>query len=424
MSSKPVSERAVIFLIGAVQFVNILDFVMVMPLAPYYSGALGIDSAHTGIIAGSYTGAASIAGLLGGYFLDRFDRRKALAVSMLGLVMATAAGGLATGLHSLLLARVCAGIFGGPATSLSLAMIADLIPQERRGKAMGAVMGAFSVAQVMGLPLSLKAADMAGWRAPFLGVAGMGVLVVLGSIFFLPPVRGHLEKGARRAHPVGVWELLSRKDVQLSYLMSALVMMSGFVLIPTIPPYVVHNLGYPREELWNLYLVGGLVGFVTLRVAGSRVDKLGAFRVGTAGVLLGIVLTYIGFVNYPKWFPIHGVFIGFMMAMGMRNVAYNTLTSKVPENAVRARFMSLQSAISHMASAVSSAVVAPMILKTLPDESLVGIDHVAMVSIVLALAVPPMIFVVERQIRSRGASQPGPALAAAPALASQASSDH
>jgi len=43
MPPRSVSERAVIFLIGAVQLVNILDFVMVMPLAPYYSGSLGID---------------------------------------------------------------------------------------------------------------------------------------------------------------------------------------------------------------------------------------------------------------------------------------------------------------------------------------------------------------------------------------------
>ncbi|MFP2902067.1 MFS transporter [Corallococcus sp. 4LFB] len=96
-SPRSVSERAVVLLIGAVQFVNILDFVMVMPLGPDFAKGLGIESSHIGTIGGSYTAAASVAGLLGGYFLDRFDRRKALAVCMLGLVAATAAGGLALG---------------------------------------------------------------------------------------------------------------------------------------------------------------------------------------------------------------------------------------------------------------------------------------------------------------------------------------
>jgi predicted MFS family arabinose efflux permease len=426
MSSRPVSERAVIFLIGAVQFVNILDFVMVMPLGPFFAEGLQIDSAHIGYVAGSYTAAASVAGLAGGYFLDRFDRRKALAVSMLGLVLATGAGGLATGLPTLILARVLAGIFGGPATSLALAIVADVIPPERRGRAMGAVMGAFSVAQVVGLPLSLKAADLAGWRAPFLGVAVLGLLVVLGAIFFLPPLRGHLESGPRPAHPVGSWELLGRREVQLSFTMSAFVMMSGFVLIPYIPPYVVQNLGYPRDELWHLYALGGVVSFATMRVAGRLVDRHGSFRIGTIGAVLAVVLTYLGFVNYPQWLPIYGLFMGFMLAMGLRNVSYNTLTSRVPENAVRARFMSLQSAISHLASALASAALGPLLLTNLPDGRLGGIDTVAWTSIALALVVPPMLFAVERHVRVRAAAQAASAQAAAPTpgapLATQASS--
>jgi predicted MFS family arabinose efflux permease len=423
MQRRPISEPAVILLIGAVQFINILDFVMVMPLAPYYSDVLGIGSARNGWIAGSYTAAASIAGLVGGYFLDRFDRRKALAVSMLGLVLSTAAGGFARGMHSLMLARVCAGLFGGPATSVAMAIVADLIPPERRGKAMGAVMSALSAAQVIGVPLSLLAAEHFGWRTPFFSVAAMGVWVVLGSIFFLPPVRDHLDKGPRPAHPVGSLELLGRRDVQLSYLMTALVMMSGFMLVPNIPAFVVHNLGYPRDHLLSLYAVGGVASFGTLLLAGRQVDKLGPFKVGTAGAILGVVFTYIGFVHYPDGFPIHGLFIGFMVAMGMRNVSYNTLTSKVPEIAVRARFMSLQSSISHLSSSLASAVLAPMFLNDLSDGSLVGMDLVAQISMALALTVPPMLFIVDRRVRARAAAAV-PALAGAPALAAQGSSDH
>jgi predicted MFS family arabinose efflux permease len=406
MPSRPtVSEPAVIFLIGAVQFVNILDFVMVMPLGPFFTEGLKIDPSYIGVVAGSYTGAAGVAGLMGGYFLDRFDRRKALAVSMLGLVFATAAGGLAAGLPTLILARVLAGIFGGPATSIAMAIIADVIPPERRGRAMGAVMGAFSVAQIVGLPLSLMAADLIGWRAPFLGVAAMGLVVVVGAVFFLPPIREHLEKGTRPVHPVGIWELLRHREVQLSYLMSAFVMMGGFVVIPFIPEYVVENLGHPRNQLWILYACGGVVSLVTLRFAGRMVDRYGSFRVGSIGAVLAIILTYMGFVNYPHWMPIYVLFMGFMLAMGLRNVSYNTLTSKVPELSTRARFMSLQSAISHLSSSVASGVIGYALVKTLPDGKLAGMASVAWVSIGLALAVPPMLFIVERHVRQRAAAR-------------------
>ena len=78
------SERLIIFLVGAVQFVNILDFMMVMPLGPDFARALGISTAHLGLIAGSYTAAAAVAGIVGARFLDRFDRRKALGVALFG----------------------------------------------------------------------------------------------------------------------------------------------------------------------------------------------------------------------------------------------------------------------------------------------------------------------------------------------------
>ncbi|MBU8896121.1 MFS transporter [Corallococcus sp. H22C18031201] len=398
-------ERKVVLLIGAVQFINILDFVMVMPLGPYFSGGLGIASSHIGTIGGSYTAAASVAGLVAGTFLDRFDRRQALAVCMLGLVASTAAGGLSTGLVTLLLARVCAGVFGGPATALSMSIIADLIPAEKRGRALGLVMMAFSITSVLGVPIALRLAELGGWRIPFLGVSALGLLVVAGAIFLLPPVRGHLSSERQSARPVGILQLLGRTDVQLSYLMTALVMMSAFMLIPNIAPYLLQNLDYPRENLGNIYLAGGVMSFIALRTAGRLVDRYGSFRVGTVGVALGITSIYVGFIDFPRWLPIPVLFMAFMLANGVRNVSYSTLVTKVPEPAVRARFMSLQSAVQHMASALG-AVLSSQLLSDEPDGHLGGVATVATVSIALALGVPPMLWVVENRLRARTQAAP------------------
>ena len=141
-----ISERRLLVALALVQFVNVLDFMMVMPLGPDFVQALGIPSSRLGLVAGSYTASAAVSGLVGMLFLDRFDRKKALVVALTGLAFGTLAGGLATGLGSLMVARVLAGAFGGPATALGLAIIADVIPPARRGQALGAVMGAFSVA--------------------------------------------------------------------------------------------------------------------------------------------------------------------------------------------------------------------------------------------------------------------------------------
>ncbi|WP_309889507.1 MFS transporter [Archangium sp.] len=409
-SPRAVSERAVIFLIGAVQFVNILDFVMVMPLGPDFAAGLGIPTSHIGTIGAAYTAAGCVAGVAGSYFLDRFDRRKALAVAMLGLVVSTAAGGLATGLTSLLVTRALAGLFGGPATSLAMSIIADVIPAERRGKAMGAVMGAFSVASVLGVPMALKVARWSDWRMPFFMVAGLGLLLVAAAIFFLPPLRGHLER--KSDHTVTVKELFTRSDVLLSYSMTLLINAAGFVIIPNISGYVQFNLGYPRAELETIYFVGGLVSFVTLRMAGKAVDKQGSFRVGTVGVLLFMATLYLAFIQLPTSVPLVAVFALFFLSNGIRNVAYSTLTSKVPESAIRARFMSFQSAVQHLGAA-GGAFLSAQMLTDLPGGQLGGMGNVVALSMALSLTLPVMFFLVERRLRARDQAAGTPVAAVA-----------
>jgi predicted MFS family arabinose efflux permease len=401
-----VSERLLVFLIGAVQFVNILDFMMVMPLGPDFAGALGIPLSQLGLVGGSYTLAAAAAGLVGSLFLDRFDRRSALAVAMGGLALGTFAGGFARDLPSLLLARVLAGLFGGPATSLSLSIVADAVPAQRRGKALGAVMGALSVAAVVGVPASLELAEWAGWRAPFFAVAILGLLITIGTIALLPRMRDHLSASSAAEARLPPRPPLFRRTVVLSYLMTAVTMGAGFLVIPNLSAYMQRNLGLPRAELPWLYGIGGVLSFISLRVVGFLVDRLGSFRVGTAGSALMFAAVWLFFIDVPAHAPVLLLFLFLFFSLSVRNVAYSTLTSKVPAPAERARFMSFQSAVQHLASA-AGAIASSLILGEGPDRRLLHASRLAAFSLVLTAALPGLLWVVERAVdRGSGVAWP------------------
>jgi predicted MFS family arabinose efflux permease len=318
-------------------------------------------------------------------------------VALLGLSLGTAAGGFATGLPTLLAARVIAGAFGGPATSLSLSVIADVVPPERRGKAMGTVMSAFSVATVIGVPAGLELARRGGWRAPFFAVAALGLLINAGVFVLLPPLRLHLEGRTADWHEPTFGELLSRREVQISYLMTALVMMGGFVLIPYLSPYVQYNLGFPRKYLGTLYAASGVVTFFTSRYGGRLVDRLGSFRVGSIGVVELLAVQLLFFVVVPASVPVIVFFMLFMLGLGLRNVSYNTLTTKVPLPRERARFLSLQSSVQH-ASSAAGAFLAAQLLREQPDGTLVGMNRVGLVAMALTALVPLMLWLVERRV--------------------------
>lgn len=394
----PLSERRVLLLIGAIQFVNVLDFMMVLPLGPDFARALGIPNSRLGLVGASYTVAAASSGILGALFLDRFDRRKALGVALSGLFLGTAAGAFATSLASMLAARLLAGAFGGPTTALSLAVVTDVVPPERRGRAMGAVMGAFAVASVLGVPAGLELARIGGWRLPFLAVAALGAAVAASAVTLLPPLRHHLEARPSAASSTG--ELLRRPTVALALLVTAALMTAQFALVPNIAAYWQFNLGYPRERLGLLFILGGAASFATMRLAGRLVDRFGAAVTTAGGTAVYAAVVIAAFVFPASAPPALALFVGFMVASSFRMVPMQALSSRVPEAEERARFMSAQSAVQHLGAAAGAFLGASM-LRELPGGRLGGMDGVAWLAVALAVAVPGLLWLVESRVRRR-----------------------
>jgi predicted MFS family arabinose efflux permease len=397
-----VTGRPLLLLVAAVQFVNVLDFVMVVPLGPDFAAALGIPVSALGLVTGSYTLAAAAAGAAGSAFLDRFDRRSALAVAMAGLVLATAAGGLATGLPTLLAARVAAGLFGGPATSLSFAIVADAVPPERRGRAMGLVMGAFSVASVLGVPTALWLSQLGGWRTPFLAVAGMGAVVVASALVAMPPMRRHLEPGAASSRG---YAFLRDPAALLSLTATATTMAATFSIVPNLAAFLQYNAGWPRESLGALYMAGGVLSFGVLRVVGRAIDRMGAPAVAAAGTVVMVVNLAVDFWPRTPLLTGWALFLLFILANSFRNPALASLASRVPRPGDRARFQSVQSAVQHLASA-GGAMASTALLDTGPGGELTGMHRVAALSGVLSLALPVLLRGVQARVarRERGAA--------------------
>ena len=91
------------------------------------------------------------------------------------------------------------------------------------------------------------------------------------------------------------------------------------------------------------------------------------------------------------------IFVGFMLGMAFRSVAYNTLTTKAPRPPERARFSSIQSSVQHLASALG-AFAAAHYLTVGPDRMLIGVQTMAFASIALGFVVIPFFWIVESRV--------------------------
>lgn len=369
---------------------------MVMPIGPDISRAIGIPLDRLGLLGSAYTGAAAVAGILGMFLLGRFARKSALIVCLLGLAAGTLAGGLAQGMGSLMASRIVAGIFGGPATSLTIALVADCFAIERRGRAMGAVMTAFAVAAVVGVPLTLKLSELGTWSTPFFFVALITGLATFLVAKYLPGSAGLPSGEFPGWHRVR--KFLSQKIVWAAYLATCLGMMSGFAIIPNIAAYIQNNLGFPREHMGELYLAGGLASLVAMRIGGICVDRFGSARVTTLVSLCLATLLFVGIVKPVSGFSPLILFMTFMPVMSMRNVSFQTLHTKVPLEEDRAIYMPGLSTINSLGSA-TGAYLATQFLSADAHGVLLGMPQVALISIVLTLALVPLIWYVENSLQ-------------------------
>src|SRR5690349_10225280 len=148
-------ERVLLSILASVQFTSIVDFMVVMPLGPQLRRTLAISPFQFGMIVSCYTISAGLAGLLASSVLDRFGRKQAFLSLYCGFLIGTLLCGLAFNYYSLLVARIVTGAFGGILGGMALAIIGDVFPEARRGRATGVLMSAFALASVVGVPVCL-----------------------------------------------------------------------------------------------------------------------------------------------------------------------------------------------------------------------------------------------------------------------------
>jgi DHA1 family inner membrane transport protein len=79
--------------------------------------------------------------------------------------------------------------FGGVLSALIFAIVADAIPEERRGAAMGLVMSSLAGAFVFGVPLGVFLAAHLNVRIPFIALAGLSFLIWGLAVRCLPSIR-------------------------------------------------------------------------------------------------------------------------------------------------------------------------------------------------------------------------------------------
>jgi len=383
MPSRP-SERVLLLVLAAIQFTHIMDFMVLMPLAPQLMRELSLGAGQFSALVAAYSIAAGVVGLLSAPFIDRFDRRTLLLWAYGGFTIATMLCGLATNAHTLLLARALGGAFGGVSGSLCLAVVSDIIPPERRAAGIGIVMTAFAFAAAIGVPVGLQLAQSFGWRSPFTSLAVIAAVVWCVVFRLVPPVRGHLQSGANKGQAFK--ELLRDANAGRAIVFMGLMVLGHFSVIPLLSPHLVGDLALPEKYLSVVYFIGGVLSVVTAPRVGRMADRYGRQRVFTYMVATASVIIF-AIANagpLPVWVTLVLGGLFFIFASGRFVPGQAIVTLAVPSSR-RGAFLSLTSCARDLASGISSTLGGWIVVKQ-PNGHLAHFNWLGWTAIAAGLA--------------------------------------
>lgn len=134
--------RRLLFLVGAIVFVDTMFFAALTPLLPEYAEEHGLSKAGAGLLSSAYALGALVGGIPGGVAAARLGVRPTLLVGVAGMAATTLTFGFAEHIVLLDAARFLQGVASSFSWTAALAWLVAAAPPSRRGETIGAAMGA------------------------------------------------------------------------------------------------------------------------------------------------------------------------------------------------------------------------------------------------------------------------------------------
>jgi DHA1 family inner membrane transport protein len=379
-------ERWYIIILAAIQIVHILDFVIMMPLGPRFMRVFNIGPTEFSTLVSAYTFSAGIVGFFGALYADHFDRKKFLLFNFVGFIVGTLMCAQSNGFASLLIARIIAGAFGGILNANVLSFVADLIPFQRRGTAMGVVMSAFSITSVFGIPTGLYIANAYDWNATFYFICIIAIIFWFLSFLILPSVKIRTEPKSFKENLLNFKQILIQKDYLQSFLLTSVLGFGLFIVIPFISPYMVRNVGLTEAQLPLIYLIGGIFTIVSARLIGKFCDQIGSYKIFRVVAFFSI-FPILALTNLPAGIPLWLALTAttlFTMSGSGRFIPAMTIVSAVVKPQERGTFMSLENAARQLSSGVASQV-GGLIIGSTAAGALTNYNYVGLIGMVTSI---------------------------------------
>ncbi|PPB71293.1 MFS transporter [Campylobacter hyointestinalis] len=284
-------------------------FIVLPVLSLYALNLKGANEFLVGLLVGVYAITQMILQVPFGALSDKFGRKATMSFGLIVFIIGSLVCASADDIYTMLLGRLIQG--SGAIGAVATAMISDFVSEEKRGHAMAIMGGMIGISFGLSMVLSPILSSKFGLSSLFY----LSALLCVFCIVLLYAVVPSEIKVVHHEPKIGFLKLLKQKNLfimNITNLMQKMLMSAAFVAIPII---LVGEMGFDGKNLWIVYALASLFGFVSMGMAGFLGDAKGhskkllligvvlfiaaylafAFSKNSTFFIVGVVLFFIGF---------------------------------------------------------------------------------------------------------------------------------
>ncbi|MFH2126887.1 MAG: MFS transporter [Pseudomonadota bacterium] len=325
-------NKNIVALLGMAGFVVMADNWAVSPILPAIAANLHIDVTRAGLLISAYMVPFGIFQLVFGPLADRFGKKQVITFSMILFTLATGLCALGLGLPDLALYRALTGMFAASVMPISLAMIGDLFPIEKRQGAIGGFMGISFLGQGLSMAIGGVTAYFLNWRGVFLLYAVLSIIPTLALIKVYKSIPASKNPQAKFLAPYA--KLLAHTRSLYTYI---LVLLEGVFIIGSfsyLGAYISQTYHYNYLQIGLIMTAFGLATVIGGKLSGKLSQAMtprGLLSLGLlAAVVAEAVFAYLG--GSLGWLIAGIALLGFGFIF-----THSTLLTRATEFAMKAR---------------------------------------------------------------------------------------
>ncbi len=337
----------------ATVFVDMVGFLIVHPLLPFYATSLGATATMIGLLVAIFAAAQLLSSPIWGRLSDRYGRRPMLIAGLLISAVSFGLFGFANSIWMLFVFRFVQGV-GGGTVGVVQAYVSDAVPPEERAKALGWITAATSAGVMIG-PLIGSYATRLGASGPGFVAAALCIANGISAYFWLPePQRLGTSTAStvpRRSLSTAIVDVMREPTSPVASLIwvYAVGMMAFMAMNGILALYLAEKFAVTKESIgWFYTYVGGIslvMRAVLLGPMVRRFGEVGVMKLGAMALAVGLAA-----IPFAPSIPILAVAVLFVpVGTALLFPATTALVSRTAPDSETGQVMGVQQAFGGVA---------------------------------------------------------------------------